>query len=219
MVQKNWLFLFSWLLFFDYQMIDARHVRSMTVMVQEEFVDGIDFIHTLKSDQGKVEEKFVIDGKSVEKDNFYEELETAYLSELRKKREKEDVKKLSKLQFADQAQVQVLEKIVAKLLHETDQQVKRLEHEQLKQYYEFNDSSIQSISHLLEIKEYLENAQQELVELVAEHDLVALQEMIDKVDPFSDKLETCFKNSVNNAIKHSDDTAMLKELLAMVSAV
>ena len=41
--------------------------------------------------------------------------------------------------------------------------------------------------------------------------------MLEKIELWPDKLEQFFQKSVQNAIKNSDDTKMLKELFTLIS--
>ncbi len=196
----------------------GHSMRHMSMMVDEEFIDGTEFSRTVKSDQGKVEEKFLIDGASVLKDEYYTRLEQAQVKQLRKDRERVDRRTRARIAFADQSHALVLEKLAIKLLQDISLQVERLQHDNLKQYYVFKDDTIQSLSELLEMKHTAHKLlQSELRELVEEHDLLALQDLVKKVDAWPDRLENCFKDTLNHAIKQSDDTAELKELLLMVS--
>lgn len=201
------------------QSLQARHVRYTSMVMEEEFVDGREFVHTIKSDQGKIEEKFMVDKSPVLKDEYHTLLEEAQVKELRKERERNDRRIRSKIAFCEQSYAVVLEKLATKLLQEIVQLIDRLQDDHIRQYYVFKDDGVQSLSHLSEMKHFAHHGlKQDIAELVEDHDLVALQEMIDKVDDWPDLLEGCFKDSVHHAIKQSDDTAALKELLSMVAS-
>jgi len=201
---------------FNNVLISARYVRHVSVYVQEEIILGTEFSSSIKSDCGKTEESFFINKIPVQKSEFYKELELAQLAELRNERERADRQKRSKMVFADSAQVAVIEKLIIKRLQECIKILERLQYEQLKQYYVFHKDTIDSQQKLFEIKEFLNNASPELKEMVNVRDMQKLQQMFDKIDSLPDRLEAFFQASVQNAIKYSDDTAMLKELLSLL---
>ena len=198
--------------------INARSIRHMSMIIDEEKVDGISFLHTLKSDQGKVAETFLIDGQPVDKSDYYHQLDQAYLKEMQKKREQNEYKSRLKVEFASKAHCAILNKVVVELLQKVSSLINRLRHDELKPYYVFDQDTVSSLSELLEIKQLVSQAQLDVSDLVSSNDMAALQDIIDKLESWQDKLEECFKNSVNNAIEQSDDTLMLKELLSVVSA-
>lgn len=206
------------LILFSFDLLEPRFIRHMAMIVDEELVNNNEFSHTVKSDNGKSEEKFFINRVPVMKDEYYKELEEAQLGEMRRERERLERQKRSRIGFANQAQVAIMQKMVARLTHDIARTLDLLQHDQLKKYYVFDSYSIESMDQLAYIKHYIEHkVQGEVQELAALMDMQSLQEVVDKLESWPDKLEACFKDSVQNAIKESDDTAALKELLSLVA--
>lgn len=203
---------------FDCMLIMARYVRHVSVYLQEEVIQGTEFTNSTKSDRGKIEESFFINKIPVQKAEFYKELELAQLAQLRKEREKSERLAKNKIAFVDSAQVAIVEKLINKRLQEITRVLEWLQHEQLKQYYVFHKDTVDSIQKLFDIKQFVSGfAVAELKQLVELNDMQKLQEMLDKIDQWPDRLEAFFQASVQYAIKHSDDTVMLKELLSVLS--
>lgn len=200
------------------QVMQARYLRHMTMFHQEELINNTEFSQSVKSDNGRGEEKFFVNREPVSKDQYYRELEAAQLEQMRKERERLERKKRSRMSFVDQAQFAILEKLLFRLIGDIHHSLELLDHEQLKKYYIFNQKGIGSMDHLAQMRHYVHyKASDELKELAGLMDMQGLQEMLDKLEHWPDHLESLFKDSVQNAIKQSDDTAALKELLALIS--
>lgn len=217
MIKKCQFFLISFIVF-DFVLINARYIRHVSVYLQEEIIHGVEFTNSTKSDCGKIEEAFFINKVPVQKSEFYKELEFAQLAQLRKERERSEYQAKSKIIFADSAQVAIIEKLIHKRLQEVIRILEFLQYEQLKQYYVFHKDTIDSMQKLFDIQRFVKDLTAvELKQLVELNDMQKLQETLDKVDQLPDRLETFFQASVQYAIKHSDDTAMLKELLSVLA--
>lgn len=217
MNNKSKIFLLS-VIFFEALFVNARYVRHVSVFLQEETVSGVEFSSSIKSDRGKVEELYFVNKIPVQKNDFYKELEVAELLELRREHERIERQKKNRIMFADQAQVAIIEKMIKKRLQESLRILDLLQNEQLQLYFVFQRDTIDSLQKLLDMKQFLNSVPRgELKELVEDHDMQGLQEMLDKIEQWPDKLELFFQASVQNAIKNSDDTVMLKELLGMLS--
>ncbi len=198
--------------------LETRYVRHVSMFEQEEIIHGVSFAHSIVSDQGAVKEEFFISKIPVQKDEYYKEIELAQLSDLRKEREKIESKKQSRIEVVDQAQLAIIEKLIAKRLDEITLALESLHHEQLKQYYVYQKNSVESWQQLFDLKQFVQHsALKELKELLGRHDMPGLQKMLDSVDSWPDRLDLFFKESVQNAIKNCDDTAVLKELLTLLS--
>lgn len=210
------MFIF-YMVFMSNIILTSRYVTHSSMFVTKEFVDGIEFSHTVKSEQGKLEEKFLIDGEPVLKDEYYKRLEESQLKELRKDREKTDRRVRAKIAFVDQAQAIVLEKLALRYVKEIEEILDQLSNGSLRPYYRFTDNGVQSSSHLSEMKHYIRNIGSEIKDCCEEHDIQSLQEIVDKIEFWPEILEGFYKDSVQNAIRQSDDTAALRELLSMVS--
>lgn len=198
-------------------LLQSRYVSHTTMSAQEELVGGIRFKHIKKSINGKREELFQIDGSPVSKEEYDRRLEDAHLVDIRKERHRVDQQRQTYMEFTDQVHTAILEKLAKNMLNDVCERIERLHNEILKPYLVFDDYGIKSSYQLAEMKHYVQQQLKDLYELVQEHDTEGLQEICDKIEAWPEYLETCFKESVQNAIKQSDDTSVLKELLACVS--
>lgn len=198
--------------------LDARYLHHMSVFKQTELINGVTFSHSMTSDQGATKEEYYIDGMPVQKEEFYKELEMAQMGDLRKEREKTDKKNKSRIDVVDEAQLAIVKKLLLKKLDEVKQSIEMLHHDHLKQYYVYDKASIESLQRLLDMKQFvMHTAPAEIKELVEKRDVKGLQQMLDSMESWPDRLDLFFKNSVQNAVKNCDDTAVLKDLLTLLS--
>ncbi len=195
----------------------GRYVSHKVISTDVELIGGKEFSHSVMSDMGVVHEDFSIDRVPVQKDDFYHAWESAYLKEARLERQDRVDRQKSRFDFINASQAAILEKTVKKTVFDARQMLDRLNHATLQPYLKFDVSGIRSSHHLGEIKQILEQADAGIKKMVKGHDLQGLKEFLQHIDLWPDQLETCFKNSVQAAIGQCDDTASLKELLALMS--
>jgi heme oxygenase len=198
--------------------LGARYVSHKSVSTDVELLGGKEFAHTQTNDMGTVHEDFSIDRVPVQKDDFYQAWESAYLSDAHKERQDRFDKQRARFEFVNESQAALLEKSIKKTTFTSKQMLQSLSHETLKPYLKF-DNNIKSAQHLSEMKQALDESEKSVKKMSKDYDLQGLKDFLKQIESWPDHLETCFKNSVNSAVGQCDDTASLKELLALMSVV
>jgi hypothetical protein len=196
----------------------VRYVSHKLVSTDVELIDGKEFSHTVASDKGVVIHEFCIDRVPVQQDDFYKSLDAAYVLDLRKERQSRIKAQQSRIAFVDDCNRAIIEKSVKNTVFAAQQMFDKLNHESLKPYLKFSEKTIQSPYQLAEMKKCLDEADGDFKDMVKEHDIEGLAQLLKKTEQWPDRLEACFKSSVQSAIAECDDTTMLKELLTLVSA-
>ncbi len=197
----------------------GRYVSHKSVSTEVELVDGKEFLHSVINDMGTVGEEYFINRVPVEKDDFYQAWEVAHVQDARKERQDRFDKQRDRFEFVNDAQAAILEKSVKKYVFDAKQMLQRLEHETLQPYLKFDAKSVRSAEHMQQMQQTLHAADDAIKKMVKHHDMQALKDFLQQIETWPDLLEQCFKQSVQSAIGQCDDTARLKELLALVSVV
>lgn len=196
----------------------ARYVSHKSVSTEAELIGGKEFVHSHTNDMGHVHEDFSIDRVPVQKDDFYQAWESAYLSDAHKERQDRFDRQRDRFEFVNDTQAALLEKSIKKTAFSSKQMLQSLSHETLKPYLKF-DNNIRSAQHVSEIKQVLDESEKLVKKMSKDHDLQGLKDFLKQIESWPEYLETCFKNSVNSAVGQCDDTASLKELLSLMSVV
>ncbi|MEI8301530.1 MAG: hypothetical protein WCG10_08000 [Chlamydiota bacterium] len=195
-----------------------RYMSHKSVSTEVELVDGKEFSHSVISDKGLIIHEFCIDRVPVQQDDFYKAADLAYLADLRKERQDCIKRQESRMIFIDDCKRAIIEKSLKNTIFAAQQAFDRLNHESLKPYLKFCEKTVQSPYQLAEMKKYLELVGSLLKDLAKKNDIDGMQEILKKIEQWSDRFEACFKSSVESAIAQCDDTIMLKDLLTLVSA-
>ena len=196
----------------------ARYVSHKSVSTDVELLGGKEFAHSQTNYMGNIHEDFSIDRVPVQKDDFYQAWESAYLSDAHKERQDRFDKQRARFEFVNESQAAMLEKAIKKTTFTSKQMLQSLSHETLKPYLKF-DNNIRSAQHVSEMKQILDESEKLVKKMAKDHDLQGMKDFLKQIESWPDHLETCFKNSVNAAVGQCDDTASLKELLALMSVV
>lgn len=194
------------------------YVHETSMYSTTKLIHGKEFEHIRSNDNGKVQEKFSINGVPVEEDDYRKTLESAYLADIKNTQQATDRKHHDRETFRDEVNAALLEKLVKQSIAEIRGLLVDLENSALKPYLAFDVKGISSQNQLVEIQKFLDVLHKELPVMVASHHLHGLQEIIKKLELLNQQLESCLKNSVHKAIAQCDDTAILKELLKMIEA-
>ena len=97
------------------------------------------------------------------------------------------------------------------------QLLERVQNPALEKFFIFTDSTIESRDKLLQLKDFVEQLHSSVQRKVANNDFEGLNLLYTKLEYWPTRLEKFFQDTVQNAIRKSDDTIMLKELLKLVS--
>lgn len=194
------------------------YVHETSMYSTTKLINGKEFEHVRSNDNGKVNEKFSINGVPVEEDDYKKSLESAYLADIKNTQQATDRKHHERESFRDEVNAALLEKVIKQSMSEARGLLVDLNNPSLKPYLAFDVKGISSQSQLVEIGKFLDVLNKELSSRVASHHLAGLQEIVKKLEQLNQQLESCLKNSVQQAITQCDDTVVLKELLKMIEA-
>ena len=191
-------------------------VHHMLISVTEQKVLDHIFKHVMSSG-GQSKDEFSVNGCLVTEENYTIELDRA----LKKERELEEAQRQQQvrahLAFVDAAQVEIAAKLLSKLVAETTQLFHKILNPALEKFLVFNSRTIDSMEQLLQLKNFIQQLPDSIKHKIDAHDVEGLNFLYAKLEHWPARLEKFFQDTVQAAIKKSDDTVMLKELLKLVS--
>lgn len=196
--------------------LDAEIVHHTLTSLTEHKIMGHIFKHIMTS--GAVEkDEFFIDGHLITKDNYQQELERAQKKEREEEFLQQEAAYRSRLQFIDIVQVEIAAKLLNKVLMQVAQLLDRVQNPALEKFFVFTDSTIDSQDQLMQLKAFTQQLDSSIQKKIVNNDFQGLNLLYTKLEYWPVRLEKFFQDTVKNAIKKSDDTIMLKELLKLVS--
>jgi hypothetical protein len=197
--------------------IAARKVeKSLSVYVIEETVNGDRFTHRSDFIDGKSHEIWAINNQQVPQEEYEEAILNAEREERRSARKAQEEKRKQEQEFKALAHYNLVKKCVKLQSADIAREVSKVREPLLASFLKFNESSISSEALLYELE-------QELIQVdkichgsnFAE--IKQLEGMLEKFEPYPEKLTKLYQDSINHAIKTCDNTRTLKELLTLVS--
>lgn len=195
---------------------NAGIVRNILISMTEQKIMGHMFKHVMTSG-GAEKDEFFIDGYAVTKDVYQQEFERSLKKERDDELARQDSARRSRLEFADMVQVEIAAKLLNKVLVQVAQLLERVENPALEKFFVFTDSTIDSHDQLLQLKDFTQQLDASIQKKIAGNDFEGLNLLYTKLEFWPIRLEKFFQDTVKHAIKKSDDTVMLKELLKLVS--
>ncbi|MBV8661308.1 MAG: hypothetical protein JO129_04140 [Candidatus Dependentiae bacterium] len=194
----------------------AGIVHHTLISMTEQKIIGHMFKHVMTSGNADKDEYF-IDGYAVTKENYLHEFERAQKKEREEEALRQENFRRSHLEFVDAVQVEIAAKLTNKILMQVVQLLERVQNPALEKFFIFTDSTIESRDQLLQLKDFVEQLHSSVQRKVANNDFEGLNLLYTKLEYWPTRLEKFFQDTVQNAIRKSDDTIMLKELLKLVS--
>ncbi len=196
--------------------LDAGTMHHTLTSMTEQKIMGHMFKHIMIS--GDVEkDQFFIDGYVVTKDNYQQDFERAQKKEREEEYLRSETARRARLQFTDMVQVEIAAKLLNKVLAQTAQLFERIQNPALEKFFVFKDSTIDSLDQLMQLKVFTQQLDPSIQKKISTNDFEGLNLLFTKLEHWPARLEKFFQDTVQNAIKKSDDTAMLKDLLKLVS--
>lgn len=196
--------------------LDAGTVLHTLTAMTEQKIMGHTFKHTMTSG-GIEKDEFFIDGYLVTKDNYQQEFERSQKKEREEEYFRQEALCRARLQFVDVVQVEIAAKLLNKVLVQTAQLLERIQNPALEKFFVFTDSTIDSSDQLMQLKAFTQQLDFSIQKKIANNDFEGLNLLYTKLEYWPARLEKFFQDTIKNAIKKSDDTIMLKELLKLVS--
>jgi len=196
--------------------LDAGTVHHTMISVTEQKIMGHMFKHVITSG-GAEKDEFFIDGYAVSKENYLKDVDRSLKREREEEMALQEQRCRSRVQFTDMVQVEIAAKLLHKVLTDVADWTTRVQSSALSKYFVFSDSTIDSFDQLLQLKTFAEQLKPSIQKKIENNDFEGLNILYSKLEYWPSRLEKFFQDTVQNAIKKSDDTAMLKELLKLVS--
>ena len=113
-------------------------------------------------------------------------------------------------------QVQISAKLLNRMIEQVLQLIQSVQNPALEKFFVFKDVTIGSYEQLMQLKNFTLQLESVIEDKIEEGDFQGLQSLYAKLEPWPARLEKCFQDTIQHAIKKSDDTMMLKELLQLV---
>lgn len=198
--------------------VDAFHAGTVShsfVSTSEQKVMNHVFKHVMTCSNAQKDE-FFIDGRLVAQDRYEQELQTMLKQERDQEYQQQLTSRRNRIQFAEMMQVQIGAKLLNSMIAQVVKLIDSIENPALAKFFVFKDVTIGSYEQLMQLKNFTTQLESVLDEKVEEGDFQGLQSLCTKLEPWPARLEKCFQDTIQNAIKKSDDTMMLKELLQLV---
>ena len=196
--------------------LDAGTFHHTLTSVTEQKIMGHVFKHVMTSG-GVEKDEFFIGGHLVTKDNYQQELERLQKKERDEDFLRQETLRRERLQFADVVQVEIAAKLLSKVLVQVGQLLERVQNNALEKFFVFTDSTIDSYDQLMQLKVFTQQLEGTIQKKVVANDFEGLNFLYSKLEYWPARLEKFFQDTVQNAIRRSDDTVMLKELLKLAS--
>lgn len=196
----------------------AKTVVQSYVSTRQEQILGHVCKHIIRSDKPNHDE-YTIDGNMVTKEIYEQQVALWTAQEQEKLYVQQLQNRQSRVTFVRSSQIAIYAKLIESLIDQLHHWLGKLEHEPLENFFVFTDATISSYQQLRSLQQYIH----QLVELVEQkikvEDVGGLQTMVSNLEAWPPRLEKFFEQTVQEAIKKSDDTMVLKELLTLVGEI
>ena len=197
------------------QIFYAGTVSQTLVSTIEQKVMGHVFKHVISSSNAQKDEYF-IDGRTVVQEKYQQDLEMMQKQERDKEYEQQIIARRARIQFTEMMQVEIAAKLLKGLVLQILQLIERVQNPALEKFCVFTHTTIGSEEQLMQLKNYTLQLESVIDDKIANYDFQGLHALCAKLEPWPPRLEKFFQDTIQNAIKKSDDTMMLKELLKLV---
>lgn len=198
--------------------IAKSYISEHSVMSSSMNVNGKEFKHTKKNDNGILSEEFLIDSVPVEQDEYFNTLNSVKLDFMNQVSKDDNKRDLERLSMRHEIQTSLRTKVIQTSLLDLENSLKILERSILQPYLIFDSKGIKSKTDIEIIKNRAESIRKDLKGLLNRHDLVAMHNIEQELDVLIDQVQVCLKKSIQNATRTCDDTKVLKELLTMLES-
>lgn len=218
-VYRDLVFVMGLLLFYS-GFCDARVMEEVSLYKKVEFVDGHEFTLIERESGGMKEEKRLVDGLVVEPQEFVDKALQARSNEWQQQEQREKDRREREYQSRRRARFDIAKKLIRNMVEQIRKVARQMENYGLTSYFE-SVFSEQTFVDQQEFDQLLNNTLSEIDEFLLKSyeqmDDQAAHAMLEKVEAHHDKMQDFFCAVRDYAIKHSDDTKLLKNLFELVS--
>lgn len=198
--------------------LNARLVqKTIKVSVIEEVINNKTFTHRVDIINGKRDERWALDGRVVDRQEFQEEFLDAQKEELRQEYLKQEETQKKHDEFTMQFQRDSFAKIIEISLSKINDELARVSDKRLEPFLAFEKNTIASAQELDTLQNSTLVRAHEVLKQKYDIPLDELRTMMTTLEPFADRIRDFYYATVKNAQDRSDDTKLLKDLLAMIS--
>ena len=189
----------------------AHH--TMISMTEQKMLGHI-FKHVMTSGNADKDEYF-IDGQTVSSENYHKEFEKLQKREWDEQALQQENQRRSRLQFSEMIQVEITAKLLNNIVNNVIDILDHIYNPALEKFFVFTDQTVESIDQLSQLKLFVEQVKHSMKKRVESNDIESLHMLYVKLENWPIRLEKFYQSTVQRAIRQSDDTATLKELLAL----
>jgi|GEM_PF-1150859 len=194
----------------------AGTVHHTMVSTTEQKMLGHMFKHVMTSGSTDKDEYF-IDGYPIPAENYHKEFERIQRKEWEELALQQENQRRSRLQFSEMIQVEIAAKLLQNIVIKINDLLDHVYNPVLENFFEFNDTTIDSIEQLNQLKLFVNQVQNSMKSKSEQDDFERLNLLYMKLENWPIRLEKFYQNTVQKAIRKSDDTTTLKELLKLVA--
>ncbi len=183
---------------------------------KEEIIGNKIFIDKQKIQKGKEEHDFLVDGNTVTKDSFLKEKREAQINELEQLNKKEEEKIESERKFKHNSKISILKKLLKINLNDLEIFLDKLKKNDLERFYSYSIQTFDSLNNLENLtNDFIPELKFSLNKTNDQLTIDYLNQMLEKIESYLNKINEFYRNTINNAIELCDDTKLLKDLLEL----
>lgn len=194
----------------------AAIIRHSMTSVTEQKVAGRIFKHVMTSGNASKDE-FFIDGYAFDCQAYHDQLELAVKKEHEEQLAFQERAIRNRIECAHAMQMQIATKLLQNSIAQILALLQKIQNPALAQFFLFTPTTITSFDQLMQLQHFIEQVELSMKSKIEQEDFEGLYLLHSKLEIWPARLEKFFQDTLQHAIKKSDDTTMLKELLSLVS--
>jgi len=196
--------------------MQAGIVQHTMISITEQKMLGHVFKHVMTSGAAGKDE-FYIDGHMVSSEDYHKEFDRAQKKEWDEHVVQQENQRRSRLQFSEMIQVEITAKLLNNVVNKIVDILDHVYNPVLEKFFVWNDLTVESVDQLNQLKLFVEQVKHSMKKRVENNDIESLHMLYVKLENWPTRLEKFYQSTVQRAIRQSDDTTVLKELLTLVS--
>lgn len=192
--------------------------RKTVVYIDEMTVHTSTFLHRQDYSFGQLaSELWLVNDQKVEKEDYQTQLDQAHHQELEEQAAREAAEREAHAAFLLQEQRAIIEKLVRCTIKKVEALRSKLLDDRLTPYLTFTPKGIQDQQDLSYLdNDLLPEIRKSLLESQTQT-ADTLQNLYDKLEPYQEKLQILYQETIRQARSQATDTKLLKDLLELVS--
>lgn len=200
--------------------LGAKITNEILTYEKMEIINGSNFIFRQKITNGISDNKYFLENNNeirpLSKSEYVKLKREARLQELELQDKLLEENNALMQKFNHEAKIKILKKLILAKLNEIKALISKIKRNNLNLYYVFNENSFSSLEifDLLDI-EIIPEIEKLLEISDNESQISILNNSLEKLEAYPDKLNKFFQDTVNNAIKLCDDVKLLRSLIEL----